>query len=148
MIGSKRTAIFPLGITGPISFADCDPTMPADGLSLAHVSLLEPRDHQRPFGFELAMSHVVVRQRAIERILPRNECHWDVATPRRALRVIEPTVIRLPIQIPRAPEIGHRIVSARLFTNPEHRRYDVGFPWITLDRRARTGRDKHLRLDF
>src|SRR5437660_11054765 len=113
--------------------------MPADGLPLAHISLLKPRDHQRRFGLKLAVSHVVIWQRTIERILPRNECHRDVATPRRALRIIEPTVIRLPIQIPRAPEIGHRIVSARLFTNPEHRRYDVRFPWITLDRRARTG---------
>src|SRR2546423_15474411 len=73
MISAERTAIFPLRVTGGGPFANGDPMMPANRLSLAGVRLLEPRDHQRRFRFELAVRYIVVRQREIKWILSRNK---------------------------------------------------------------------------
>ena len=92
------------------------------------------------------MRHVVIRQREVERILPRNERYWNVIAACARLRVVRAAVIRCPIKIPRTLVVRHRIVSARLFTHPEHRRYDIHFPRVTLDRRAGAGRDKDLRF--
>src|SRR5712692_11782908 len=81
MIGTKWAAILPLRITGAIAFANCDPVMPANRLSLSHVGLFEPRNHQRRFRFKLAVGHVVVRQREIKWVLPRNKGDRNVVTP-------------------------------------------------------------------
>ena len=82
VIGAERTAIFPLRVTGAVTFANRDPAMPANRLSLAHVITFKPWNDERRLRFELSVRHVVVRQRAVKRILLRNEIHWDVITPR------------------------------------------------------------------
>src|SRR5436305_3604813 len=100
MIGPKRSTILPLRVAGAISFANRNPAMPADGLALPRVVALEPGNDQRRLRLELAMSHVVVRQRKVERILPRDERNRDVIATLRFLRVIETTVTRRPVEIP------------------------------------------------
>ena len=144
MVCAKRAAILPLRVAEAIPFANGNPTMAADRLPRPGVGLLEPRDNQRRFRLELAMRDVVIRQREVERILPRDERDWNVIPARAWLRVVRAAIIRCPIKIPRTLVVRHRIVSARFLTHPEHRRYDIHFPRIPLDRRAGAGRDEDL----
>src|SRR5882757_2632609 len=144
MVGAKRAAILPLRIAEAISFANGNPTIAADRLPRPGVGLLEPRDYQWCFRLELAMRDVVVRQRDVEGILPRDEGYRNVIAARARLRAVRTAVIRCPIKIPTTLVVRHRIVSARFLTHPEHRRYDTHFPRVTLDRRVRAGRDKDL----
>src|SRR6478735_10363412 len=101
MVGAKRPTILPLRVAEAIPFADGNPTIAADRLSRSGVGLLEPRDHQRRFWLELAVRHIVVRQRDVEGILPRDERDWNIIPARAWLRVICAPVIRCPVQIPR-----------------------------------------------
>src|SRR5205085_11415997 len=73
MVGPERAAIFPLGVTGLVSFANRDPVVLANGPARLGVGLLKPGDDQRRFRFELAMGYVVVGKRAVKWILSRNE---------------------------------------------------------------------------
>ena len=146
MVCSKRPTILPLRVAETIAFTDGDPTVAADGLPRPGVGLLKPRDHQWRFWLELAMRHIIIRQRDVERILPRDERDWDVIPARARLRVIRAAVIRCPIEIPATLVIRNRIVSAGLFPHPEDCSDDIHFPRIPLDRRPRAGRDKDLRL--
>src|ERR1041384_2813518 len=122
--------------------------MPKNQLALPPLSLFNPRNHQRCFGFELPMSDIVVRQSAIKWILSGHESHWYEIASVGPLRIIEAAVIRLTIQIPRTAEIWHWVIPAGLFSNPEDSRYDVGLPRKTLRYRPRTGRNVDDRLDF
>ena len=90
MVGAKRPAIFPLREADAVAFANGDPAVATDRLSRPAVGLLEPRDHQRRFRFELAMRDIVIRQREVEWILPRNERHGDIIPPRARVRVVVP----------------------------------------------------------
>jgi hypothetical protein len=148
MVRAKWAAIFPLRITGAITFADGDPAMSAHRLSLARIRLFEPGNHQRRFRLELAVRDIVVRQRKIEGILFWNKRHGPIIASRASIRIIGSAVIRRPIKIPRAFIIGDRIIAPGLFSNPKDGRHDIRFPRVTLDRRARTGRDKNLRFNF
>src|SRR5258707_1641714 len=148
MVGAKRAAILPLRIAEAISFANGYPTIAADRLPRPGVGLLEPRDYQWCFRLELAMRDVVVRQRDVEGILPRDEGYRNVIAARARLRAVRTAVIRCPIKIPTTLVVRHRIVSARFLTHPEHRRYDIHFPRVPLDRRSGAGRDKNLRFHF
>ena len=82
MVRAKRAAILPLRVAGTIALPNSDPAVPAYRLSCPSVGLLEPRNHQRGFRFELAMRDIVVRQRAVEWILPRDERDRDISAPR------------------------------------------------------------------
>src|SRR6476660_3232057 len=148
MIRAKWAAIFPLRITSAIAFANGDPVMPAYRLSRTRIRLFKPRNHQWRFRLELAMRDIVVRQRKIEGILFWNKRHGPIIASRASIRIIGSAVIRRPIQIPRAFIIGNRIIATGLFSNPKDSRHDIRFPWVTLDRRARTGGDKNLRFNF
>src|SRR5262249_50701003 len=108
----------------------------------------EPWDHEWRFRFELAMRHVVVRQRTIEGILSRNESDRNVAASRGSFRIIEAAVIRLPIQIPGTAKVRDWIIASGLFADPEDRRHNVCFPGITLHRWPGTCRHEYLRLHF
>src|SRR6266487_1287954 len=103
--------------------------MLANGLPRAGVIPLKPWNNQRRFWFELAVRDVVVRQRAVERILLRYESHWNIIAPRRRIGIIEAAVTACPIRVPGTLEIRHRIVSSSLFPHPKYRGYDVRFPW-------------------
>ena len=148
MVGAKRPTILPLRVAEAIPFTNGNPTITADRLPRPGVGLLEPRDYQRRFRLELAMRDVVIRQRDVEGILPRDERNWNVIPARARLRVVRSAVISCPIEVPRTLVVRHRIVSAGLFPHPEDRRHNVHFPGITLDRRVGTGRDKDLRFHF
>src|SRR5262245_45516681 len=148
MVCAKWPTILPLRVAEAVAFADGDPTMAADGLPRPGVRLLEPRDYQRRFRLKLTVSDVVIRQRAVERILPRDERDWDVIPARARLRVVRPAIIGCPIEIPTTLVIRYRIVSAGLFPHPKYGGDNIHFPRVPLDRRAGTGRDKDLRFHF
>ena len=95
------------------------------------------------------MRHVVIGQRAIKRILPRDERSRNVIPARGRLGSIEAAVIRGPVRVPGTLVIRDRIISAGLLANPKNRRHDVRLPRIARGRAGPgSGRDKHLRLDF
>src|SRR5437762_6913946 len=114
MVGSKWAAIFPLRITSAITFANGNPAMPAHRLSLPRIGLLEPRYYKRRFRLELAMRNIVVRERTIKGVLPRNKGDWNVIPPRTGVWVIVSPVIRRPIEVPTAPVVGDRIIASGL----------------------------------
>src|SRR5215475_7378402 len=148
MISAKRSAILPLRIAEAVPFANGDPTMAADRLPRSSVGLLKPRDYERRFRLELAVRHVVIRQRDIKRILFRDKRDWNVIPARARLRVVRAAVIRRPIKIPRTLIVRHRIVSTGFFPHPKYGGDNIHFPRVSLDRRAGTGRDKDLRFHF
>src|SRR5262245_56211318 len=148
MVRAKRPTILPLRVTEAVAFANGDPAVAADRLARPGVGLLKPRDHQRCFWFELTVRDVVIRQREVERILPRYERDWNVIPARARVRDVCAAVIRCPIKIPRTLVVRHRIVSAGLFPHPKYGGDNIHFPRIPLDRRAGTGRDKDLRFHF
>jgi len=118
--------------------------MTADRLPGPGVGLLKPWDHERRFRLELTMRNVVVREREVEWILPRDESYWNVIPARARLRVVRAAIATRPFQVPRAPVVRHRIISAGFLAHPEHGGDNVHFPRVTLDCRVRTGRDKNL----
>ena len=87
VVGAERPAIFPLRIANTVAFADRDPAILADRLALARYRiLLEPRNDQRGFRFELAVRDIVIRQRDVKRILTRDEIDRDIVAAIRAIR--------------------------------------------------------------
>src|ERR1043166_1412085 len=90
MIGPERSAILPLRETSAVPLANGNPVMLTNGFSRAGVSLLEPRDHERRFWFELAVAHVVIRQCAVERILTRSKSDGNVIPPPRGVGIVQP----------------------------------------------------------
>src|ERR1051326_2556749 len=96
MVGAKWSAIFPLRVGGFVSLSDRDPAVFADGAAWFRISLLEPRNYERGLGLKLTMGHVVIRQRAIKRVLFRNERDRDVVPSRARIGRIESAVIRGP----------------------------------------------------
>src|SRR5437588_12089273 len=82
MVSAKRAAVLPLRITSAIAFTNSQPTVPAYRLPLPCIRLLEPRNHQRRFRFELAMRDIVVRQRTIKGILSRYVRDRKIIAPR------------------------------------------------------------------
>src|SRR5262249_44595295 len=147
-ISAKGPAIFPLRVANSIPFANGNPTMAADGLPRPGIGLLKPRNHQGCFWLELAVCDVVIRQRKVERILSRDKRDWNVIPARTRVRGVRASVVRRPVQIPRTLVVRYRIVSAGLLPHPKHGGDNIHFPWIPLDRRAGTGRDKDLRFHF
>ena len=131
MIGPERPAIFPLRVTDAVAVANRDPAIFADRMPLLHKRLPEPGHDDRRLRFELPMRDIVVGQRAIKWILPRDEVDRDVVMPARRIGVIEAAVVARPVRVPRALVIRHRIVRGRLFADPENGRDDVRLPRIT-----------------
>src|SRR5215813_5421975 len=100
MVCPKRTAVFPLRVANAVPFTNGNPTMAADRLPWPDGGLLKPWDHKRRFRLELAVRDIVIRQRAVKRILPRDEGYWNVIPARVRLRAVRPAVTRCPIKIP------------------------------------------------
>src|SRR5262245_15896569 len=141
MVGAKGTAIFPLGIANTIALANGNPTVAAHRLAGATVTLLEPRNHERGFRFEIAVREIVVRQRAVEGILCRDEGYRNVIEPGTCLGIIGSTVTAFPFRVPDAPVIAS-------FPNPKHGGDDVQFPCITLYRWTGTRGYEDLGLNL
>src|SRR4029077_4982439 len=97
MVRAKRAAVLPLRIAEAIPFANGYPTIAADRLPRPSVGLLEPRDYQRRFRLELAIENVVVRQREVEGILPRDERNCNGIPARARLRFVRPALIQCPL---------------------------------------------------
>src|SRR4029079_702372 len=136
MVCAKGAAILPLRVAEAIPFPNGNPAISADRLSGSGVRLFEPRDHERSFRFKLHVRHIIIWQCDVERILPRDESYWNVISACARLWTVCAAVIRGPIEIPATLVVRHRIISASFFTHPEHRRDDIRFPRVTLDRRA------------
>ena len=148
MIGAKRSAIFPLRVADAVAMTDRDPSDLCKRNAPAGQSLPKPRDDHRRFGFKLSVRDIVIGQRAVKRILPRDEVYRDVVVARGGIGVVVAAVIARPIRVPRTFVIRHRIISGRHFANPKNGRDDVRLPRITRSRKARSGRNENLRLDF
>src|SRR5262249_16325378 len=125
MVRPKRTAILPLRVTHAIAFANGYPAMTADRLARPGIGLLKPRDHYGGLRLEWAVRDIVIRQRAVERILLRNECDGYVIPARPGVRVVRPAIATRPFQVPRASVIRHRVVSAGFFPHPENGRDNI-----------------------
>src|SRR5207248_8035820 len=132
MIGAKRTGIFPLRVGHVITFADRDPAAfaRADGRTL--ISLLEPWDDLGRFRPMTGRGFVVIRQRAIKRILFRYKIRRNVTNTVGAIRVVESTVIPGPVFVPRTRTIWDRIAPARLLADPENGRHNFLLPRVPL----------------
>src|SRR5581483_3204943 len=148
MVRAEWPAVRPLRVNDPVSLSDSDPAIAADGLAVFDVGFLEPRDYARRFGLGRAVRNVIIRQRAIKRVLSWNKPHWDVVAPRGWVGIVEPAVVLLPLRIPRAGAVRHGIVLRRLFADPEDGRHDAELPRITSsgNHRAAGRRDVNLRL--
>src|SRR6266436_1856309 len=148
VISAKWAAIFPLRVASVVAFSDGDPAIFAHRLTWPRICLLEPRDDERRFWFELPVGDVVVWERAVERILVRYERHRNIIAPGRQIRIIEAAVTARPIRVPTTLEIWYRIVTSGLFPNPKNRSHDAHFPREALGRRSRTCWHKNLRFNF
>src|SRR5204862_3011313 len=96
-VGAYRAPLIRWRVADAIPFANGNPTMPADRLPRPSVGLLEPRNDQRRFRLELPMRDIVIGQREVERILPRDKRDWNVIPARTRVRVVRAAVIRCPI---------------------------------------------------
>jgi hypothetical protein len=75
---------------------------------------------------------VIVRQRAVKRILPGREIHRDVIMAPRRPRIVVAAVVFRPGGVPAAGMVRHGIIRGRIFANPEHCGDDFRFPWETF----------------
>src|SRR5215813_11862603 len=100
MISTKRTAIFPLRICCSVPLANGEPVVLADRLALLNVGLAKPGNDQGRLRFKLAVSHVVVGQRAIEWILSRDKGNGNVISPRSRIRCVESPIVVGPVGVP------------------------------------------------
>ena len=142
MIGEEWAAIFPFGITRAIAFTNGHPAVPAYGLSRSCVSLFEPGDDERRFRLELAMCDIVVRQRAVERVLARNERYRNIIAPGRWIGVIDAAIVLFPLLVPNA-------LAYLFFADPKDSGHDAGLPRVTLYGRGRVKRCRFTqRRDF
>jgi len=128
MVGSERSRIFPLCISDSIAFADCNPSIFASGNSRSLVGDLKPRNNTRRFRPVAGMCLVIVRQRAVKRVLPRLKLCRRIITPFGRIGVVKATIIFSPLLIPGTRAIRDEIISARLFADPKNCGHDVRFP--------------------
>src|SRR6266705_2883942 len=118
MVGAKRSGIFPLRISDAIAFADCNPTIFASGHTWPLIGVLKPGNNARRFRPMAFPGFVIVRERAVERVLPRGETYRNVVAATGSIRLVGAAIILCPILVPRTCAIGHWIVAARFLTNP------------------------------
>ena len=121
MIGPERARVFPLGVGDLVPFPDRDPAVFAGGNARTLIGLVEPRNYSRRFGPVAVARFVVVRQRALKRVLARGELRRNKIVPMRFLRIVEPAVVLRPVCIPRAGAIWDWIVRGWFFADPENR---------------------------
>src|SRR5438552_19177776 len=134
MIGAEWSGVFPLRVDDAIAFTDCNPTIFAGGHSWALIGVLKPGNNARCLGTMAFLCFVIVRERAVERVLPWRETYRNVVAAMGRIRLVDAAIILCPVLVPRAGTIGYRIIAARFLTDPENGRYDIAFPRITLSR--------------
>ena len=77
---------------------------------------------------------IIVRKRAVKRILSWREFYRNVIAAISRIWIIHAAVILSPVLVPAAYAIWNWIIRRRFFTDPEDCRYDLGFPRETLSR--------------
>ena len=140
MIGPERAGIFPLRVDSFVAFADRNPSAFAGRNRRTLIRFFEPWHHARRFRPMTVVGLVVVRKRAIKRILAWREIRGNKITPLRAVGVIEPAVASCPVRVPGAGAIWGWIVGRRSFANPENRGHDLRFPREVFSRFGDEGR--------
>src|SRR4029453_3879746 len=117
-------------------------------MSLLHKGLSKPWDNNRRFGLKLSVRDIVIRERAVKRVLPRDEIYWHVVVSPGRIGVVVTAVIARPLRVPGTLVIRNGIIRGRHFADPKNGCDNVRFPRITGRRKARSGRNENLWLDF
>ena len=139
MVCPKRPGVFPLCICDSIAFADRNPPIFASGSSWASICFFKPRNNARCFRVVASVRFIVVRERAIKRVLPGSKFYWDIVGPMSRIWVIKPAVALCPLFVPGTGPIRDKVVSGGLFANPKNSRHDTCFP-REVRGRSRDGR--------
>src|SRR5437016_1541615 len=100
MIGAKWSGVFPLRVDDSVSFANRDPSVFANRNTRALIRILEPRNDAGRFRSVAVCRFVVVRQRAIKRILPGREFYRDEIASISPTRIVETAVTFGPFFVP------------------------------------------------
>ena len=148
MVGAERTAVFPLRVADAVSVLDCDPPALEHGLARALESLLEPGNDLAGLRFGRAAGDIIVRQRDVERVLPRGEFGRDVVPAGGWIGIVVAAVVAGPIDIPGAFVIRNRVIDRRTFSDPEDRGHDLPFPGIPVESGAEGGGSDNLGFDL
>src|SRR4029434_8544062 len=128
----KGTGVLPLGVNCSVPFANRHPAAFADGNARSSIRLLTPT-HLLGCLCSLTFARfVVVRQRAVKRILPGCEFHREVILAPRRPRIVVAAVVFRPGCVPAAGVVRDGIIRGRIFANPEHCGDDFRFPWETF----------------
>src|SRR5271157_4893381 len=109
---------------------DRNPSAFENGLSIANERLLKPGNHLACFVFAMTVFDIVIRESDVERILARNEVDRDKISARTRVRVIVPSIAVIPVFVPGATIVGHRVIAARTLADPEDRRDNAEPPRI------------------
>ena len=111
MVRSKWPCVFSLRISNSIAFTDCDPSVFASGNSGTLVRLLKPWNNARRFRPVASMCFVIVRERAVKRVLSWCKSYRDIITSMGRVRVIKTAVAFGPLFVPGACVIWDQIMS-------------------------------------
>src|SRR5256885_5144643 len=100
MIGAERSSIFPLCVGDAIAFANGDPTVFAGGHSRALIGISKPGNNARRFGPMSFPCFIIVRKRAVERILAWCEVYGNVIAATARIRLVDAAIILRPFLVP------------------------------------------------
>src|SRR3954462_8832350 len=128
MVCSEGSCVFPLRKSNSIAFADGDPSVLAGGNGRTLVRLLKPRNNTRRFRPMTSMRFVVIRKRAVKRVLLRFEFYRDVVTSMGGIWIVKTTVVFGPLFVPGTCAIRRQIIPTWQFTDPKDGCYDICFP--------------------
>jgi len=80
MVRSEGSCVFPLRVSGSITFADGDPSIFASGHHGALVGFFEPWNNPRRFGPMTSACLVVVREREVKWVLSGREFYGEMGS--------------------------------------------------------------------
>src|SRR6476661_1439062 len=145
MIGAERSGIFPLRIGDVVTLANRNPSTFASGNSGALISFIEPWNNTRRFGAMTLPRFVIIRKRAVKRILSGCEFYRNVIAPITRIRIIHAAVVLGPGRVPGAYPVGNWIIRGRFLADPKDGCHDFFFPRETLSRCRRISGQKPRR---
>src|SRR5205809_1480157 len=100
MVGAERSGIFPLCVRDSIALADCNPTIFAGGHAWPLIDVLTPGNNARRFGPMPFSCFVIIRKRAVERVLPWGETYGNVVAAMGSIRLVDAAIILCPVLVP------------------------------------------------
>src|SRR5260370_190023 len=127
---NPMSTITPPSLTSSSSGWDRNPSAFENGLAIGNKRLLEPGDHLARFVFGMTAFDVVVGKSDVERILARHEANWNKIPAGSGVGGIVAAIAVIPGPVPGAAIIGHRVIAARAFADPEDRRDNASLPRI------------------